>query len=58
MNAEFWILQDKNKNTVLNRAGKPFLYTTEWTARLGAKYLGMKRKQKFHLVPRFTGALV
>ena len=44
-------LKDKNGRAVLMKSGQPFQYTTEWTARLGAKYLGMKRKQKLRVVP-------
>lgn len=40
-------LRDKDSRIVLMRNGEPFLYTTEWTARLGAKYLGVKNKQKY-----------
>lgn len=59
MNAEFWVLIDRKTNkTALMRDGKPFVYTTEKTARMGAKYLGLKRKAKFKVVPRFTGAIV
>lgn len=58
MGAEFWILQDQNNNTALMKNGKPFVYTTEWTARLGAKFLGRKRRLRYRLVPRFTGAIV
>jgi hypothetical protein len=55
MNAEFWVLTDRKTGKVaLMKTGKPFVYTTEWTARLGAKYLAMKRKTRFKVTPRFT----
>lgn len=51
MNAEFWVLTDRKTGKVaLMRDGKPFVYTTEWTARLGARYLAMKRKTRFKVV--------
>jgi hypothetical protein len=58
MNAEFWVLTDRKTGKVaLMKTGKPFVYTTEWTARRGAKYLAMKRKTRFKVTPRFTGAI-
>lgn len=35
-------LINKKNETLLMRDGTPFLYTTQWTARLGAKYLRPK----------------
>jgi acyl-ACP thioesterase len=58
MNAEFWVLIDrKTKQVARMKDGSPFVYTTEWTARLGAKYLAMKRKTRYTVTPRFTGAV-
>jgi hypothetical protein len=59
MGAEFYVLIDRKTNKVaLMKSGKPFVYTTLKTARMGAKYLGLKRKTKFKVTPRFTGAIV
>lgn len=45
-----WFLKDKQGKTVLMKNGEPFTYTTEWTARLGAKYLAMKRKTRIRVL--------
>lgn len=58
MGAEFYVLMDARNKTALMRDGKPFVYTTLLTAELGAKWLGRKRRTKFRVVPRFTGAVV
>lgn len=35
-------LVNKRNETLTMRDGSPFIYTTQWTARLGAKYLRPK----------------
>ena len=42
-------LREPNGKPALMKDGTPFLYSTEWTARLAAKYLGMKNKRKYRV---------
>lgn len=44
-------LKDEQKRIVKMKSGQPFTYTTEATARLGAKHLGRRRKQRMTPVP-------
>jgi len=43
-------LVNRRGRTVNMKDGEPFLYTTEWTARLGKKFLEQKRKEKLRVV--------
>ena len=42
-------LREPNGKPALMKDGTPFLYSTEWTARLAAKYLGMKNRRKYRV---------
>ncbi len=44
-------LLDKAGRPVLMKNGKPFIYTTDWTARLGKKFLEAERKTVLKVVP-------
>lgn len=44
-------LIDKAGKTVLMKNGKPFLYTTDWTAKLGKRFLESERKTTLKVVP-------
>lgn len=43
-------LINRRGRTVNMKNGEPFVYTTEWTARLGKTFLEKKRKEKLRIV--------
>lgn len=47
----YYLIDRKTRKPAKMRDGSWFTYTTEWTARLGAKYLGIKNKARYRVVP-------
>ena len=46
----YYLKDVRSGKTALMKDGSPFLYTTDWTARLGAKWLGRKRRTTFRVL--------
>ena len=43
-------LVNKRGRVINMKNGQPFIYTTEWTAQLGKKFLEAKRREKLTVV--------
>ena len=46
----YYLKDNKNGKAAKMKDGSPFLYSTERLARLGAKWLGRKRKTSFRVL--------